>query len=172
MPAVATVVGNTLEVSVDGIMPDRQNSMVITEPIEIDSATAAAFGMRNAIIVPGSYDVVHNDDSTDVIRYSVMQRTSSVSNATSSAGTASPRTEPNPVAGTTTLRFNLARTSPVTIDLIDSRGHHVSRLVDDVWMSAGEQSLAINASELTNGVYFFSIRTNGSMMSGRMVVAK
>jgi len=65
---------------------------------------------------------------------------------------------PNPFKGTTTIKFNLAVSQNVTISIYNVTGRLVTVLVNDTY-SAGEHSVAWNASGLPSGYYLYRIKT-------------
>jgi photosystem II stability/assembly factor-like uncharacterized protein len=79
---------------------------------------------------------------------------------------------PNPLRDRTLLRFASRHPGPVSLDVYDARGRHVSHvgelaegdgIIRTTWWSAGD---------LPSGVYFVTLRAGGDMKSRRIVVAK
>ena len=66
---------------------------------------------------------------------------------------------PNPFRGTTTIRFNLASSQYVTINVYSVTGSLVTVLTNRVY-SAGEHNVEWNASNLPAGYYLYSIETS------------
>ena len=80
---------------------------------------------------------------------------------------------PNPTATMAQAGFRLESSeSSVTIDLIDVAGRHVETLVDGERMSAGEQVVHLNLSDLPNGSYYVVLRTANGTQSRRVVVQR
>jgi hypothetical protein len=63
---------------------------------------------------------------------------------------------PNPFNPTTTIHYDLPRASDVRIIVYDLLGRQVARLVDG-YRSAGRHSVNWDASDLTSGMYFYSL---------------
>jgi hypothetical protein len=63
---------------------------------------------------------------------------------------------PNPFNPSTTINFDLPTDGNVSLKLYDMSGKEVATLVNEV-RSAGYYSVNFNASQLTSGVYFYSI---------------
>ena len=79
---------------------------------------------------------------------------------------------PNPLRDRTLLRFASRRPGPVSLDVYDARGRHVSHvgelregdgIIRTTWWSAGD---------LPSGVYFVTLRSGGEMKSRRIVITK
>ena len=67
---------------------------------------------------------------------------------------------PNPFNASTTIRFSLARSQRVMLDVYDSAGRRVATLADG-FMSRGEHRLAWDASKMAAGVYFVRLQGEG-----------
>ena len=64
---------------------------------------------------------------------------------------------PNPFNPSTTLRFDIANRSPVTLDIIDVTGRLVTRLVDTT-LPAGTYAIPFDASVLSSGAYLYRLQ--------------
>jgi hypothetical protein len=75
---------------------------------------------------------------------------------------------PNPVNDEATLNFNLANNSNVEINVHDVSGKIVSSksLTN---LNAGNNSTTINCTDLTNGIYYVTVTTNGSTLTKKFV---
>jgi hypothetical protein len=87
------------------------------------------------------------------------------------------RVSPNPLNPSGVLWFNVLREGPVTVSLFDARGRMVRRVVEGKRYGAGRHAVPIGdgapgGARLASGVYFFSVRTVGSVETGRFVVLK
>ncbi len=65
---------------------------------------------------------------------------------------------PNPFSTSTTIRFNLATSQKVTINVYDVTGSLVAVLANGVY-AAGEHKVVWNAENLPSGYYLYSIET-------------
>ncbi|OGN89178.1 MAG: hypothetical protein A2Z74_01245 [Chloroflexi bacterium RBG_13_46_9] len=65
---------------------------------------------------------------------------------------------PNPFNPTTIIRYQLPRSSYVTLKLFDLLGREISVLVDGL-KEAGFHEVYLDASRLASGVYFYSMKT-------------
>ena len=78
---------------------------------------------------------------------------------------------PNPFFTRTSIPFELAGTGPVSLRVYDVRGRVVASLVDEQ-LQAGHHVVDLDADRLTNGVYFYLLRTTGRRQVKRLVVAR
>jgi hypothetical protein len=85
--------------------------------------------------------------------------------ATATGVTASP----NPTMGATTVSYELARPGEVLLEVHDARGVEVLRQVIGS-REAGVNSSALDASELSNGIYYYQIIIDGMTAGGGKVV--
>ena len=76
---------------------------------------------------------------------------------------------PNPVVGTTTLRYRLEAAAQVTVDVTDLRGNRLNVLVN-ARQSAGSYSILWDASKLPSGIYFVNTTENGVIKQSLRVV--
>lgn len=75
---------------------------------------------------------------------------------------------PNPFNPTTTIRFDLAQQSVVTLKIYNMLGQEVAQLLNREDMSAGTEELEFDASSLASGVYLYrivaeSVNDNGAV---------
>ena len=79
---------------------------------------------------------------------------------------------PNPLRGQTLLRFAARHQGPVSLDVYDVRGRHVSHIAD---LSNGDGIIRTTwwaTEDVASGVYFVTLRAGGEQTSQRIVVAK
>jgi len=78
---------------------------------------------------------------------------------------------PNPFNPSTTINFDLPTDGNVSLKLYDMSGKEVATLVNEV-RSAGYYSVNFNASQLTSGVYFYSISADNFTATKKMLLVK
>jgi hypothetical protein len=78
---------------------------------------------------------------------------------------------PNPFRGTTTITYELVSSTAVVLTVHDLTGRLVTTLVDAV-QPAGEQAVQFDASGLSSGVYFYSLRTSNGLRRGKMTLGR
>jgi len=78
---------------------------------------------------------------------------------------------PNPFNPTTTISYQIPTTGRVTIKVFDVLGRDVTTLVDDV-KPAGKYSVRFDASRLSSGIYFYSIKSGNYNAVKKMLLLK
>ena len=78
---------------------------------------------------------------------------------------------PNPFNPSTKISFALKAEANVNLSVFDVSGRKVSELISSK-MAKGEHSVDFNASNLSAGVYYYSINANGFAVTKKMVLAK
>jgi hypothetical protein len=79
---------------------------------------------------------------------------------------------PNPFRGQTTIRYELAEQSEVTLEVFDARGRQVRTLVSDETQPSGGQSVTFDAEGLSSGVYFYRLRAGDFSATRRAVLVR
>lgn len=79
---------------------------------------------------------------------------------------------PNPFNPSTTISFALPKASDVSIDVFNILGRKVASLVNQR-KTAGNHTVQFRASNLSSGVYFYTLRIGGRVLkSQRMLLIK
>jgi hypothetical protein len=78
---------------------------------------------------------------------------------------------PNPFNPTTTIAYLLPKNSYVTLTVFDAIGREVKILVNEE-KPPGTHTVKFNASGLSSGVYFYSLRAGGNTAVKKMLVMK
>ena len=76
---------------------------------------------------------------------------------------------PNPFNPVTNISFGLFTSGLTSIDLFDINGKKVRQLMNQQ-LSAGRHSYRLNGSELSSGMYLYTINVKGS--SGRLLFSE
>jgi hypothetical protein len=77
---------------------------------------------------------------------------------------------PNPAVGSTTLTFNLTKSSTINVQVLDAVGRVVASPVNET-MQAGTQKVNINTQALAAGIYNVVIKTEEGTHTERLSVA-
>ncbi|NUQ81829.1 MAG: T9SS type A sorting domain-containing protein [Bacteroidetes bacterium] len=78
---------------------------------------------------------------------------------------------PNPFNPSTHIRYQLPARMAVQVQVFDVTGRLIADLVNGE-QEAGPQEVSFNASGLTSGVYFYTIRAGGQMKTGKFTLMK
>jgi hypothetical protein len=78
---------------------------------------------------------------------------------------------PNPFNPTTSIKFSVPETTPVTIKVYDVLGNEIAVLLDEV-KDAGTYKIAYNATETASGVYFYQIKASGFVAVKKMSILR
>jgi hypothetical protein len=76
---------------------------------------------------------------------------------------------PNPFSSTTTIDYTLVNASNVSIEVFDITGKSVT-LVSEGYKSAGTHQVTLDATNLNNGIYYYSFKTDAGQVTKKMVV--
>jgi hypothetical protein len=76
---------------------------------------------------------------------------------------------PNPTDVRTTIRYELGRTCPVSVNIHDASGRRVAELVAGQQV-AGNHSVVWNAEDMPAGVYYCTLQTGDRMQTRPLVV--
>lgn len=79
---------------------------------------------------------------------------------------------PNPVSNSTTLQYNLLKTSKVHVQIFDAIGHLHKIYLNGAMQTAGPHQVEINVSHFPAGVYVVVLTTEDQMISKKMIVSK
>jgi len=84
---------------------------------------------------------------------------------------------PNPFNPVTTIEFSVPETTPVTIAIYDLNGRLVRTLLDSEVMTAGYhhidwQGVDNQGQDVAAGVYIYTLRSENTMMTRKMVLMK
>jgi len=78
---------------------------------------------------------------------------------------------PNPFNPSTNISYSIAKMSPVTLTVYNLMGEQIATLVDEV-KPAGEYNVSFDASNLTSGVYLYTLNTDGKVFTNKMMLMK
>ncbi|GJQ63165.1 MAG: hypothetical protein SCALA702_22180 [Melioribacteraceae bacterium] len=78
---------------------------------------------------------------------------------------------PNPFNPATTIRYSIPEASKVTMEVYNVLGERVLTLVNE-FQNAGIHHVNFNASRLTSGVYFYSIKAGEFVSTKKMILLK
>lgn len=168
--------------------PDFSNPVVLEEELEADDGdTAGAIILRSYEIGEIASDSIYvrvypwvRSSSVGSGRYLLLQAMTIYGEAvggiategTPEAGRLALRpVAPNPVAGSTTLRYELAEAADVEVVVVNVLGQRVATLATGPTL-AGAHAVTIDASGLAAGTYFVQVRADGEAQTRPFVVVR
>ena len=78
---------------------------------------------------------------------------------------------PNPFNPSTTIRYQLPTRSHVTVKVSDVLGNDVATLVDRT-QESGDQSVVFNGTNLSSGIYFYTLQADDFRETGKLVLMR
>ncbi len=165
------------------IKDDNNNIVSASVTNSTGDFTTANLSTGNYTIMAGRYDYddaeLTDVEITDNSYYSPLVNlsltTSSLTEVKSESaiptGFALSQNYPNPFNPETTIKFSIPSTNVVTIKIYDILGSEVSTLVNET-KQAGNYELKFNASKLSSGVYFYSIKAGSYTKTLKMALLK
>ena len=81
------------------------------------------------------------------------------------------RNYPNPFNPSTTIRFELPRSSEVRMGVFDMLGREVSVLVNER-KDAGVHEVKFDGSRLASGVYFYRLRAGDFVQTRKLILVR
>lgn len=79
---------------------------------------------------------------------------------------------PNPFNPVTQIIFSIPKTSGVSLKVYDALGHLVSNLIDNQNFFAGKYKVDFNGSNLSSGIYYYTISAGNFVESKKMILMK
>ena len=79
---------------------------------------------------------------------------------------------PNPFNPTTTIRYELPKSSRVHLEVFDLLGRKVATLIDGAMEAVGYHSINFNGSTLASGFYIYRLEADGILLNKKMMLVK
>jgi len=76
---------------------------------------------------------------------------------------------PNPVKDQATIQYKIHKPGMVTLTLYDVTGREMRRLVNEQ-QTTGSHEVTLNAENLSNGIYYYSLRVNNEIVASKKMV--
>ncbi len=77
---------------------------------------------------------------------------------------------PNPFNPSTTISYAMPKAGLVNLKVYDIAGREVMTLIDNQQMSAGMNKITFNGSNLSSGVYFYSIKVDNNFLGTKKMI--
>jgi hypothetical protein len=78
---------------------------------------------------------------------------------------------PNPFNPSTIIEYSISERSYVELKVFDMLGNEIKTLVNSN-KEAGSYNINFNASNLSSGVYYYTLKTNGNLLTRKMLLLK
>ena len=78
---------------------------------------------------------------------------------------------PNPFNPSTTISYEIPGSELVTIKIYDVLGREIETLVNEE-KSPGKYKIEFDGSNLSSGIYFYQIKTNGFLKTNKMILLR
>lgn len=79
---------------------------------------------------------------------------------------------PNPFNPSTSIRFSLPQVSNVTLKVYALNGQEVATIINNQLVGAGVQEVSFNASNLSSGIYFYTLTAGNYKETKKMMLVK
>ena len=81
------------------------------------------------------------------------------------------RNYPNPCSAQTRIEYVLPQSGNIHLALFDALGHQITTIREG-FQESGAQSVPFDASDLSSGAYFYTLRTGFGFISGKLTVSR
>jgi len=79
---------------------------------------------------------------------------------------------PNPASTTCNIIYSIPSNGTVSIDLYDISGRKIKSLLGDTKQTTGRYKLPVDVSNLSNGIYVYTIKVDGQVYAQKLTVAR
>jgi hypothetical protein len=79
---------------------------------------------------------------------------------------------PNPFNPTTTIRFNVSKSSNATLKVYDITGKLVATLFENEAVTPGKKEIVFNSTNLSSGIYFYTLSAGDFKDTKKMILVK
>ena len=79
---------------------------------------------------------------------------------------------PNPFNPTTSIRFDVTKSSRMTLNIYDASGKLVQTLINNEVVQTGTNEVVFDASKLSSGVYFYTLASDNFRDTKKMMLIK
>lgn len=76
---------------------------------------------------------------------------------------------PNPVVETTTLQYELTKSSKVSIEILSIDGKSIEQIINNTMLDSGSHKIEVNLSNLASGTYLLKLTANTNITTVRLI---
>ena len=121
--------------------------------------------------LPGDEDATHKNGKTR-FSYSVKATVTAIADkAPIPTAFALDQNYPNPFNPSTVIRYRLKESGPVSLRVYSVLGKEVETLVNE-WQAPGSYESRFTASDLPSGIYYYQLRTSGTVLTNKAMLLK
>lgn len=81
------------------------------------------------------------------------------------------KASPNPTQGVTNFQYELENAADVNLSIYDATGKMITQILDESQPSGQHQATWL-ANDISNGIYFYTMRIDGKIASGKIILNK
>jgi len=111
-------------------------------------------------------------DWTALDEYGFTAASSQVSTLAEENGFVLAPNTPNPASDVTNFNFTLPKTATVSLSIFDVTGKFITNVLENERLVEGDYTERFETNNLSNGLYFYSLRTGEVILTKRFVVKK
>ena len=146
------------------------NGKIITDLGFDDSAFASAIQSDGKLLCGGNSKTADGNSSFSIARYFTEMETSTL-NIPEIVNSIS--IFPNPSNGKFSLVFDIKSSSNTSIDLLSSNGQVINKIIDNRFLTKGENAIEIELAEnIIMGLYFLRIETEMGIVNSKLLIEK
>ena len=139
--------------------------------IRVTVSRDSAFIEYVSAYLPQDEDATHRNGKTR-FSYSVKANVTSVADERQLPGEfALEQNYPNPFNPSTAISYQLSANSFVTLRIYDALGRDVATLTSE-WQAAGSHQAIFNAAGLSSGIYYYQLKTAGTVLTKKAMLLK
>lgn len=134
---------------------------------------AVPLGAQSGIIKIGFYaeSTISNADNDLHIDNVVLESSSLVGNYNHPESSMLNQNYPNPFNPVTKISYELKSADNVVLSIFNTNGEQVKTIVDE-YQNVGQHSILFDASKMNTGIYFYTLKTNSSIETKKMILVK
>ncbi|MCE1164235.1 MAG: T9SS type A sorting domain-containing protein [Bacteroidetes bacterium] len=148
------------------IVERPDTSWFATDVWMIKEVTPSVMANLNTVGIPFSFNIPGNIYELTVPNVGI----SNISNEVPAAFELY-QNYPNPFNPSTNIRFDVKNASTVSLKVYDIRGREVSAPVNE-YLKTGSYSVSFDASKLSSGIYFYTLRAGDFSQTKQMLLVK
>lgn len=172
-----------MAISNDGGNSFTQNVLVSTAPTDFSTVGDAnnnfGIGEYNQILTTDNYTIPlwvdgrNNNGDLNLYAAFIASETASLDRIqTINQNVSLESIFPNPISNTATVKFNLNKSSPINVKIIDLKGVIIKNIIANENRQKGSDTISFNVNGIENGYYYFVLETDFGKITQSFLVNK